>query len=166
MSHHVEVAGADDFLAVAALDRMAWDAGVSVADGEHTWRVWCEHATVLLVRWPKNPDPDPDPDHDGADPTPAVAAALVLFPTQAPDGGLFLHKIMVAPEWRGRGMGTALMAAAVARAQTPVMLTVAPGNQAAVGLYQRYGFAVERYIENYYGPHKHRYLMIYRPNGT
>lgn len=157
MSHVVQVARFEDFSAIAALDRVAWGEETFIPDGEHVWRVWCEHATVLVIR---NPDHTRGPRRADDD---DVAAALVMFPTH--DGRLFLHKIMVDPHHRGQGMGTALMAAALEQVAAPVLLTVDPNNEAAIELYRRYGFAVDHYVEGYYRPHEHRYVMIYRPHG-
>lgn len=149
--HEVQVAGSSDFLPIAALDRVAWGDAPFIADGEHAWRVWCEYATVLLVRRMS----------EAKDETGDVGGALVMFPTH--DDKLFLHKIMVHPDCRGQGVGTALMRAALARADRSVLLTVDPDNHAAIELYQKYGFRVHRHIEGYYRPHEHRDLMIYEP---
>jgi putative acetyltransferase len=53
----------------------------------------------------------------------------------------------VGPSWRGRGLGSALMAAALRWARQSsvekVTLEVFPGNEAAVALYRKFGFAEE-----------------------
>ena len=53
----------------------------------------------------------------------------------------------VAREWRGRGVGSALLAAAIdwARAQGlhKVSLSVFPHNAAAIALYRKFGFVEE-----------------------
>ena len=55
--------------------------------------------------------------------------------------------MMVAADWRGRGVGTALVAAAIewarARGLHKVALSVFPHNQAAIALYQNFGFVEE-----------------------
>lgn len=148
----IETAVPADFLAIAALDRIAWlEAGAPfIPDGEHVWRVWCEYATVLVVRTDLEL---PDSGH--------IAGALVMFPTQP--GELFLHKIMVHPQLRGGGLGSKLMQAALQRATAPVLLTVNPDNTPAVHLYQKQGFAIREQIPGYYRAHEHRYLMVYQP---
>ncbi|MFW6028026.1 MAG: GNAT family N-acetyltransferase [bacterium] len=152
MPQRVEQAEPRDFLAVAALDRIAWgEDGPIIADGEHVWRVWCEYATVLVVR-----RPGASGDHSST-----VAGALVMFPTQ--QGELFLHKIMVHPDCRGQGTGTAMMKAALERAAAPVLLTVDPTNTRAVELYQRYGFTVREHVQGYYRQREDRYLMVHVP---
>ncbi len=53
----------------------------------------------------------------------------------------------VAPEWRGRGVGAALLAEAFSWARwaevEKIELTVYPQNDRAIRLYERFGFAVE-----------------------
>ena len=53
----------------------------------------------------------------------------------------------VAHEWRGRGVGTALMAAAVELARErglhKLILSVWPHNEAAIALYRKFGFVEE-----------------------
>ncbi|HSP72443.1 MAG TPA: GNAT family N-acetyltransferase [Gaiellaceae bacterium] len=55
--------------------------------------------------------------------------------------------MMVAADWRGRGVGTALVAAAVewarARGLHKLTLSVFPHNDAAVALYRKFGFVEE-----------------------
>lgn len=55
----------------------------------------------------------------------------------------------IASPWRGRGIGTALMEAAIAWARAQgldkISLEVWPHNQAAIALYQKMGFAREGY---------------------
>jgi ribosomal protein S18 acetylase RimI-like enzyme len=153
MQWTLETADSKDFLAIAALDRIAWKhtGEPFIADGEHVWRVWCEYATVVVAR---SPEPLPHSDH--------VAGALVMFPTR--DGRQFLHKIMVHPACRGGGLGTELMRAALAQAQATsvVLLTVDPANEAAVKLYQNFGFVVHEHVRGYYRPHEDRLVMLYQ----
>jgi RimJ/RimL family protein N-acetyltransferase len=55
--------------------------------------------------------------------------------------------MMVAAQWRGRGVGTALLAAAIewarARGLHKLSLSVFPHNHAAIGLYRKSGFVEE-----------------------
>lgn len=148
----VESASARDFLHVGALDRLAWpdEPDTFIPDGEHIWRVWCDHGTLLVARI-DGPDVLPD-SHD-------IAGALVMFPTTA--GETFLHKIMVHPAGRGTGIGTALMRAALRIAKTPVLLTVDPHNSAALQLYRGLGFEARERIDGYYRPHEDRYIMVH-----
>ncbi len=55
--------------------------------------------------------------------------------------------MMVAADWRGRGVGTALVAAAVewarARGLHKLALSVFPHNDVAIALYRKFGFVEE-----------------------
>jgi len=55
--------------------------------------------------------------------------------------------MMVAADWRGRGVGTALVAAAIewarARGLHKLALSVFPHNDAAIALYRKFGFVEE-----------------------
>ncbi|MGN6793894.1 MAG: GNAT family N-acetyltransferase [Streptosporangiaceae bacterium] len=55
--------------------------------------------------------------------------------------------MMVSAEWRGRGVGTALLAAAIEWARVrglhKLALSVFPHNLAAIGLYYKFGFVEE-----------------------
>jgi len=55
--------------------------------------------------------------------------------------------MLVAADWRGRGVGTALVAAAIDRARAnglhKLSLSVFPHNMAAIALYQKFGFVEE-----------------------
>ncbi len=141
-----------DFLNVAALDRIAWpDApDTFIPDGEHIWRVWCDYATLLVARLTET---------DRLEHTGDIAGALVMFPTEA--GETFLHKIMVHPNCRGEGIGSALMKTALSRAGTPVLLTVDPDNEPAVQLYRNFGYEVRERINGYYRPHEDRCIMAH-----
>ena len=60
----------------------------------------------------------------------------------------------VARPWRGRGVGTALMDAAIARARDDglhkISLSVFPHNTAAIALYRKFGFVEEgRRVKQY-----------------
>ena len=55
--------------------------------------------------------------------------------------------MMVARDWRGRGVGSALVAAAIEWGREnglhKLTLSVFPHNEAAIGLYRKFGFAEE-----------------------
>jgi len=144
-----------EFLFVAALDRLAWPSTPEtfIPDGEHIWRVWCEFATLLAARLPDSSLPETGP----------IAGALIMFPTDQRE--LFLHKIMVHPDCRGKGIGSALMRRALETAEAPVLLTVDPANTAAVALYRKFGFSVRERIDGFYRPHEDRFLMVHSGRG-
>lgn len=116
-----------DLAALVALDRACF--------GHRAWsaRAWREAVTapdwmtVVIER-------------DGA-----VAGASVLIP-DLPRASL--ASIAVAPEWRRRGLGHALVADAIARARAAsarwLSLEVDRANRGAIELYRREGFAVSR----------------------
>jgi RimJ/RimL family protein N-acetyltransferase len=62
--------------------------------------------------------------------------------------------MLVAAGWRGRGVGGALLAAAIEQARAAgahkVALQVWPHNTAAIALYERFGFQREGYLRRHY----------------
>lgn len=151
MSYTIKPAEPADFLEVAALDRTAWpeEPDTFIPDGEHAWRLWCEYATVLIAVVPQKGQ------------TQLLAGALLMFPTNT--GETFLHKIMVHPDYRGQGIGSALMKQALQDARDVVLLTVNPENSPAVRLYESFGFQIRTRVDGYYRPHEHRLIMEYNP---
>lgn len=157
MNYEIRIAQADEFLDVAALDRIAWPAmnDTFIPDGEHIWRVWCDYAN-LLVAVVKDREPLSE--------SHLIAGALVMFPTKQHEQ--VLHKIMVHPICRGKGIGKALMKEALEGAQVPVLLTVDPENRPAVQLYEGFGFRERQRIDGYYRPHEHRLIMAFEPGAA
>lgn len=151
MDYIIKQARPENFLEIAALDRNAWpeEPDTFIPDGEHAWRLWSEYATVLIAEFG-------DEDHRHT-----IAGALLMFPTNTEE--TFLHKIMVHPDFRGQGIGSALMKQALQAAKSVVLLTVNPDNAPAVRLYESFGFRTRTRIEGYYRPHEHRLLMEYLP---
>ncbi|OHX12750.1 GNAT family N-acetyltransferase [Chromobacterium sphagni] len=88
-------------------------------------------------------------------------------PSQQPDE-LWLLSLALLPACRGRGVGKALLQAALA-AMRPrargIQLTVDPANPAAA-LYQRLGFAVIGHDPGYFGPGEARWLMRWQPSAS
>jgi [ribosomal protein S18]-alanine N-acetyltransferase len=146
-------AEAEDFLDIAALDHAAWSDnrhGEFIPDGEHVWRVWCEHALVYVAR-------------AGAD----LAGAVLAFPTRT-EGLYCLHKAMVDARFRGRGVGSKLFEALLAefdRLGVDAFLTVDPVNERAIALYEKWGFAEKQLVRGYYRAQEDRYVMIRRAGG-
>ncbi len=149
--YKIKLAQPGHFLDVAALDRIAWpeEPDTYIPDGEHAWRLWCEYATVLI-----SVESQPDQRE-------LVTGALLMFPTNTSE--IFLHKIMVHPDYRGKGIGSALMQQALQDAQDVVLLTVNPENTPAIKLYESFGFNVRTRVEGYYRPHEHRLIMEFQP---
>ena len=91
------------------------------------------------------------------------AIVLVAEAGGQPVGELGLHLarygvadlgMAVAAGWRGRGIGSALLAEAIDQARTAgahkVALQVWPHNAAAIALYERFGFQREGYLTRHY----------------
>jgi len=150
----IERATDQDYLSVAALDRISWPVApdLFIADGEHIWRIWCDLATLLVARL--------DPIHTtGLSDSRDIAGALVMFPTTTDE--LCLHKIMVHPDCRAAGIGTRLMQSGLQAATSPVLLTVDPTNQRAITLYENFGFSIRERIDGFYRPHEDRLIMVH-----
>jgi [ribosomal protein S18]-alanine N-acetyltransferase len=135
-----------DSLAVAALDRVAWRDNAHsafVPDGEHVWRIWCEHAlTFVACRGTR------------------VVGAILAFPCVR--GGYCLHKVMVAGGCRGQGIATRLMRAllhALDRRRVNVFLTVDPANRPALQLYRTWGFTSGRLVRGFYRRQEDRLVL-------
>ena len=62
--------------------------------------------------------------------------------------------MLVAADWRGRGVGSALLGTGIQWAQQAgahkVALQVWPHNEAAIGLYRKFGFAEEGVLHRHY----------------
>ncbi len=143
----IDVAQGRDFLAIAGLDRRAWLDNRQpefIPDGEHAWRLWVDGAHVFVAR-------------EGG----AIVGAILAFPTL--DGALCVHKVMIEKSRRGQGIGTRLFDALLAevdrRGGANCFLTVDPGNQAALRLYENRGFTERRFVAGYYREHEDRYVL-------
>ena len=153
MSCTIESATDRAYLNVAALDRISWPTATDLflPDCEHIWRIWCDTVTLLVARRRAGSEPL----SESGD----IAGALVMFPTNTAE--LCLHKIMVHSQCRGGGIGSELMQAGLAIATAPVFLTVDPANDAAVSLYQSFGFTTRRRVDGFYRPHEDRLIMVH-----
>ena len=135
-----------DFLAVAALDRQAWSENreaTFIPDGEHAWRLWTEHAIVSVY-----------------EPDDVVLGAALAFPTLS--GTFCLHKIFVDRSCRGEGVGTKLMNETlfqIDRLGVACFLTVDPSNEAAIRLYESFGFVDRDFVKGYYRAAEDRFVL-------
>jgi ribosomal protein S18 acetylase RimI-like enzyme len=72
----------------------------------------------------------------------------------------------VRPAWQGRGVGKAFLLAVAQEAQTAgavgLVLTVAPDNERAMGLYQSVGFVDEGCTPDFYGSGQDRHILRWR----
>ncbi len=143
-------AGSRDFLAIAALDRQAWKASAHadfIPDGEHVWRIWVDGALVYLARLNSE-----------------VVGAILAFPVIG--GDYCLHKVMVSPAYRGRGIGSCLFGALLAEVDRAggknCFLTVSPENIVALKLYEKWGFTKREFVAGYYREQEDRYVLTRR----
>lgn len=74
-----------------------------------------------------------------------------------------LHRVVVAPERRGQGIGTGLVRAGLTAVRglgaRAVILEVDYDNEVAIKLYQRIGFEQLSARRDYYGPGRHALIM-------
>jgi len=75
----------------------------------------------------------------------------------------FVVGLYLRPEWQGRSLGEALVAAVVDEAlkagARSLVLAVAPDNAAAVRTYEKAGFFVEESVDDLYGNGERRELF-------
>ncbi|HEY3545774.1 MAG TPA: GNAT family N-acetyltransferase [Propionicimonas sp.] len=75
-----------------------------------------------------------------------------------------LNRVIVHPEFRGRGIGASLVRAgldwASAVGARRMLLEVRPDNEPAVALYRRLGFQPVTTRRDYYGPGHHALVML------
>ena len=148
MSHiKIQPANALDFIAIAALDRIAWKEGPEsefIPDGEHVWRVWTEHALTFIAR-----------DNYGD-----LIGVVLAFSTVR--HGYCLHKIMVVKKHRNQGICAKLLTALLAAIDSEnasCFLTVSPANHDALKLYRQRGFTQEEFHVGYYRATEDRFLL-------
>ncbi len=72
----------------------------------------------------------------------------------------------VRPEWQGQGLGRKLLDAVTERCRElgaqGLILTVAPGNTKAMGLYSSGGFVDEAFVPHFYGKGEDRHILRLR----
>jgi [ribosomal protein S18]-alanine N-acetyltransferase len=139
---HISPAHRDDLAAIMALERIGF--AEPERWSEHSWlgELLGEGRTVLLAR----------------------AQYPVGVITLQTIGELAdLHRLVVAPERRRRGVGTALVIGALRAARhhgaRAVILEVAYSNDPAIALYSGLGFEQLSARENYYGPGRHALIL-------
>ena len=142
----IQRAAPGDFLDIAALDRAAWRTNRHpefIPDGEHVWRIWCEHALTFVARAAGR-----------------TVGAILAFPCAG--GSYCLHKVMVDESFRARGVGSRLCATLleeIDRLGVRVFLTVDPANSGALKLYAKWGFSDRRLEPGFYRPSEDRYVL-------
>jgi GNAT superfamily N-acetyltransferase len=139
-----------DFLAIAALDRVAWGQSRHadrIPDGEHVWRIWVEHALVFCARNEKG----------------TVVGTVLAFPCLS--GVYCVHKAFVDEKFRNQGIGTGLfklLLEEIDRLQADCFLTVDPSNESALRLYHKWGFEERQLMKGFYREDEDRYVLTRR----
>jgi [ribosomal protein S18]-alanine N-acetyltransferase len=139
---HVSAAHRDDLAAIMALE----GAGFPEVErwSERSWlgELLGEGRTVLMAR---------------------AHAPVGVITVQTVGELADLHRLVVAPSYRRRGVGTQLTVAAVSAVRQlgarAMILEVHYTNDPAIALYGRVGFEQLTARENYYGPGRHALIM-------
>lgn len=103
---------------------------------------------------------------DGPSEPQLIGYAILAVGGPANDPEAEIHTIGIIPEWQGRGLSKLLMDPLVAvadRLRAPIFLEVRTDNRPAVGLYERYGFAIEGTRRAYYQPSGADAFTMVRP---
>ena len=142
----VRPAHVEDFLEIAALDRVAWAQNRNsefIPDGEHIWRHWIEDGLVFVA----------EEEHE-------IKGAVIAF--RALKGHFVGHKMFVARATRGQGIGRKLLATLLAEIDQygeSCYLTVDPVNTKAIALYESLGFSEREFVKGYYREIEDRFVM-------
>lgn len=158
-----------DFVAIAALDAIAWNGGsfpMRIPDGEHVWRIWVDYAHVLVARVDARAGAfrgheRRSGERGQGDAQSVVVGGIVAFPTN--EGELFVHKLMVAEAYRRRGIGTRLFELLLTQVDgqvgAPCLLTVDPAHVDAIRRYETLGFTEKQLIAGFYRSDEDRCVM-------
>lgn len=106
---------------------------------------------------------------DGPGEPQLIGYAILAVGGPANDPEAEIHTIGILPEWQGKGLSKLLMDPLVAvadRLRAPIFLEVRTDNRPAVGLYERYGFAIEGTRRAYYQPSGADAFTMVRPGFT
>jgi ribosomal protein S18 acetylase RimI-like enzyme len=135
-----------DFIPVAALDRQAWvhyENAENIPDGEHVWRIWTEHAIIMVAREAQ-----------------AVVGAIVAFPCIS--GAWYVHKLFVSPAKQKEGIGKELFNLLLHEIDglgAPCFLTVSPQNEKLIAFYAALGFTDSEFVSGYYRNNEDRCIL-------
>ena len=106
---------------------------------------------------------------DGPGEPQLIGYAILAVGGPANDPEAEIHTIGILPKWQGKGLSKLLMDPLVAvadRLRAPIFLEVRTDNRPAVGLYERYGFAIEGTRRAYYQPSGADAFTMVRPGFT
>ncbi len=144
----IKWADPEDFLKIAALDREVWQDYEFIPDGEHVWRIWMEHASVICAEIESR-----------------IVGAILAFPCK--NGHYCIHKVFVKKAFRGEGIGSKLfehLLIDIDRQNLCTFLTVDPVNDAAISLYEKWGFNERKLVKGYYRQEEDRYVLLRKPH--
>jgi ribosomal-protein-alanine N-acetyltransferase len=131
-----------DLEAILTLERRAFASGEQWSERSWLGELLGERRSVLLAR---------------ASAPLGVISLLTLGHTAD------LHRLVVAPGARRRGVATALVRAGLLAVHhlgaRSVLLEVGYDNEPAIGLYQHFGFEQLAAREDYYGPGRHALIL-------
>lgn len=142
----VSWASVKDFLEIAELDRVSWRHNRNsefIPDGEHVWRHWVEHAYVCVAKQNKK-----------------IVGVALSFPSTTPNIH-FVHKIFIAEECRGTGVGKKLMNKICNKYDEnhiAAQLTTDTNNKAMQCLAEKMGFSEKELIKGYYRDNENRWV--------
>lgn len=103
---------------------------------------------------------------DGPGEPQLIGYAILAVGGPANDPEAEIHTIGILPEWQGKSLSKLLMDPLVTvadRLRAPIFLEVRTDNRPAVGLYERYGFAIEGTRRAYYQPSGADAFTMVRP---
>jgi len=143
----IRKAKVSDFLAIAKLDRQAWQDNRNsgfIPDGEHVWRLWVKYSTVFVAEYNKK-----------------IVGVVLLF--KANDCSLYLfHKIFIDKNYRGKKIGNMFFENIVTfldREKANCLLTTDTVNTRMIHLCAKYGFNEKQLIKGYYRPNEDRLVI-------
>jgi ribosomal-protein-alanine N-acetyltransferase len=138
-------ARADDLAGIIALEKVGFDAGEQWSE-----TAWAEELAAqdryVLTRFDVNDT--------------IIGVATFSCVAEMAD----LNRVIVHPEFRGRGIGASLVRAGLEWASAVgahrMLLEVRPDNESAVALYRKLGFEPVTTRRDYYGPGHHALVML------
>jgi [ribosomal protein S18]-alanine N-acetyltransferase len=134
---------ADDIPAVVRLEQASFAAGHRFSRRQISYLIGCANATVVVAQAKRQ--------------LLGWGAGLIRRLPGRPRVGGRVYSLAVAPQARGMRIGQRLMSRILRELRTrgarTIWLEVRAANRAAIGLYERFGFAVDRRLPAYYGAH-------------
>lgn len=136
-----------DFLEISQLDRIAWGKNKDadfVPDGEHSWRLWVEHALVFCAV-----------DDD------KIIGVILAFPTNN-SSEYFLHKIFIDYNYRNKKVGQKLfepLCNSLDELKVDCILTTDPINKVMIHTCSKFGFIEKKLVKGYYREYEDRYVI-------